>query len=484
MEYDYQCVMCNGELSRHDDSVYICKSCNRTYPVIDGITIIIPKFQSAMISVDRYLRLQSAKYSKLQELPYTLEKQYISRNEIDRILHAIQANLNLVAKHCEPINDYLQTQKMEPGLLDWFYFMHPTMPYDYMLRYFYQDWYGTENFKQVKELVINGVLQHCNDKKTAVVLGSAACGILYELSKHFDVSHGFDVDIATMMTASEMLKGENISIYPENAEWREIALKAPEKTKGSIALAATNIMRLPLPDSSVSLVVTQYMMDLDSNNPGYLAREMNRILSDDGIWINFSIPFRLPGSVPEFGAINKDGLPVFMDQCGFALADFKQVRFKAWNFEAVTDTGAYPNHEVHFYVATKNRPVGQAEIYSYFSDYFSGRNNDLLRLIPKTLEDRALSTIDRVEFKEGKIDAQFNLGVKLAATHREFPIGEPQSKLIHNILSLIDGKHTLSDIYMKLADQYNELTEEELVEFFHALSIYYYFIKFIGVDND
>lgn len=485
MKNNFKCVMCNGSLQGNDLNSFVCDTCGRQYPIINNIPILIARHNPALLSIGRYMEDQLTQLNNLKASLSKLDRVNHSDIDVDRMLEGMQGNLYLMEQHCKPISDYLNNQKFKFGDIDWFFSMDPGRSFHYMLRYFYQDWYGTTQFNQVKNVVTDAISTYCDDDETLAVLGSGACGLLYYLANNFTVSYGVDLAIPTLMTAQQFLNDEDITVYLEAAEWKEIHLKAPKKTMGQIKLLASNVMRLPFGDSSISTIVTQYMMDLESNHPYYLTNEIHRVLKPGGIWINFSIPFRVPGDVYELGPIAIDKLPTLFKPFGFELLCSQQQRFKPWNFEAVTGTGDRPDHEVHFYVAKKVSPSKYQKIYMPFIDYFSNKNNELWNCTPVIVEGRTLAVVNKTEFSSDGVYQSKALSVAFSKVNEEsFPIENDQAEFIEKFFKLINGERSLRDIYNLAFENDIKLTEDEFIELFHALSIFYYLICFQEVESD
>lgn len=486
MKYHFKCVMCNGSLHLDEVTRYVCDTCGREYPIINNIPILIARYKPALLSIERYIEDELTKFNDLQALLSKLDNANHRDIDIHRMLTGMERNLRLMKRHCKPISDFLAGQKLHLSNIDWFFANDPGRSFHYMLRYFYQDWYGTRQFTQVKKLVTQTIATHCDDTESIVVLGCGACGLLYHLANSFSESYGVDLAIPTLMTAQQFLNGEAISFYMESGEWKEIHLDAQTKTISPINLVAGNVMRLPFQDASISTIVTQYMMDLDSNHPQYLTTEIHRVLKPGGIWVNFSIPFNVPGDVFELGPIKLNKLPIFFKQFGFELIDSEQQRFKPWNFEDITETGERPDHEVHFYVAKKtSQPTRNQKLYIPFINYFSKNNDYLLDYTPLTVEGRTLAVINKSEFRNGAVHQSKALSVTLSKFNEKyFPIDDEKATFIEKFFTLINGERSLRDIYNLAFENDIKLTEDEFIEFFHALSIFYYLIYFQEVESD
>jgi SAM-dependent methyltransferase len=213
----------------------------------------------------------------------------------------------------------LEDQQAEANLL-WFFSAYPIgWSLDQLVPYFYRDWAGTKEANRLGMLFTHAIEDYCGDLRHSVaVLGAGACGLLHRISGFFTSSFGVDLSVPALLLARRLMEGEELYLHLNlpygrfPRAQRQIRLAAPEKKAEGLTLIAADVNNLPFPSSSLSCVITQYIMDLVPDQ-ARLASEVYRVLAPGGVWINYGIPV----SLTDFDAPNNLDLHWFFDRTGF-----------------------------------------------------------------------------------------------------------------------------------------------------------------------
>lgn len=349
-----RCVYCAGGLAA-DAGELACGACGQRYPIIAGIPVLA--LRPAALVAAHHQSLVEARAGLVHQRARAAALTGGLAERAERRLHGLEQNHALLARYLAPVAEYLRSAG-EPALefIDRFAVEEGGASGGAMLPYFYQDWGGTAEFSSVQSLITGALARHGGD--TAAILGAGACGVAHACARSRRVTYAVDLSIPTLLIARGVLGGDALTVHLEAAGWQPVALTPPVPANGELHLVAADVSALPFADGSLSAVVTQYLMDIVGDPLG-VAAEIRRVLAPGGVWINFSIPFKVPGEPPELGAPGLDELPGILGPCGFAIVERERRRFTLINVDALDDAVARRQHEVHFFVA---RAAGAAPV--------------------------------------------------------------------------------------------------------------------------
>jgi SAM-dependent methyltransferase len=344
-------------------------------------------------------------------------------------------------------------------LLDWMSIQNGGWWPRATLPYFYQDWGGTAAFAAVEALIGTTLEQHAPDRRRAVVLGAGACGIASAVKTRFERVDAVDLSLPTLLMARALLAGQELEFHLEKARWRRVRLSAnPAPERVELAVADANA--LPFADATQSVVITQYLMDL-VGNPLHVAAEIQRVLVPGGIWINFSIPFLLPGEPVEVGPPDLAEVSDLLHARGWDVRHATRERFMLTSVEAIHDGGERVNHEVHFVVARKRPDAAPPPHWFSAADWNEWRAS----AVPERQPQITWS---------GNGDGRATIRVGRMAVTADAAL----AAAIESLFGLIDGRRPLQEITAAMTPQL-ALTEREWRELFHYLSDCYGLVELV-----
>jgi SAM-dependent methyltransferase len=470
----YRCVLCNEELMEDHLQSFVCRICGASYPNINGVNIFVLN-PNALLSAHLSQMAENAmNLQRRLDLFATFEKT-ISPESLSRLkssMHGLIANQELGNELFEPVQRYLEDQQAEANLL-WFFTACPIgWSLNQLVPYFYRDWAGTKEANYLEKLFADAIEDYCGDLKHSVaVLGTGACGLLHRLSGSFSRSFGVDLSVPALLLARQLLEGAELylhlnlpySRFPRVQ--RRIRLVAPEKQAEGLKLIAADVNNLPFPSSSISCVITQYIMDLVPDQVR-LAAEVNRVLAPRGVWINYGIPVGLA----DFDVPNHLDLHWFFDQTGFHPLEISLKRYQHLDLSSISRWRATETHSNIFF-AVRKKDDGVCLNSNPFITYFSSGQRDVLNRIAKLSKRFEVSISNRREHAGAGIMTKYSIEVQNVEGEL-FKIEVPAdvALFLDNLLQLAAGSHSINEIVQRIElDDGRVLQEREIILTLRAL---------------
>jgi hypothetical protein len=203
----YKCVSCGSDDLYRDNDALLCNECSTRYPVIDDIPIFVPNPE---IALSVYVaNLDSAKQC-LQDIKNSAEiaiakkKSLSETKRIEEIISGTTGNIQLLEQQFSYISNHLKDKDSEIDFLSWAS-VQTGLSFHDMLIYFYQDWFGTGEFRKVENFFCKSVETYFTDRESVAVLGAAACGLLHSMSRYFDDSYGVDLVLPALLAAKRFI---------------------------------------------------------------------------------------------------------------------------------------------------------------------------------------------------------------------------------------------------------------------------------------
>jgi len=469
----YQCITCQGELNTTYNCL-ICPECRISYPILDGIALFIPQATTSLQGYVMEMEDAKAGLTEMADNLDNLQKQFETSEFCNRIintLNAVQTNLNVLQEPYLPIIEFLQKQPENANLLAWSMVKTGTTFLD-MLPYFYQDWSGTSDFEKVKNRVSETITENAIDRESVAVLGTGACGLLHSVADFFEISYGVDLSLPTLLAAKAFIRGKPLTFHLSDADWQKITLTPPKQSTKNIHYLGTNVNNMPFKNGSLSLVITQYMLDIVSNPIG-LAQEIHRILKPEGLWINFSKPFRVASDPSILGMRKLDELPPLFNNLGFEVINLENVRFNYLNLENISHEVDTVNQLVHFFTLRKSKSYEKNEIFKQVSRFFDPNCSSVWNERPRMVVDRNLTFSQQKSFNGS---SSVNETLSISVMGHMFSIPPDFAFLLETIFRAIDGERNLREIYLIQINAIG-LDEKTFLLLIYILNVLHYLIE-------
>jgi hypothetical protein len=184
----------------------------------------------------------------------------------------------------------------------------------------HRDWCWGEQENEAAIGIVRGALGDRPAGRT-LVLGAGAGRLAYDWHRFADADTTVMLDFNPLLVfaAERIGRGETLRLHefptaPLDIEHQAVlrALAAPEPARAGLEFCLADAHRPPFPPKSFDTIVTPWLIDILPEPLDEQARRINRLLADDGRWINF-------GSLSFDGADPAARLSA--EECLDALAD-------------------------------------------------------------------------------------------------------------------------------------------------------------------
>lgn len=301
------CPRCDKAPLELDGGTYHCKACKVDFPSIDGIPWMFAE-PGATLGEWRG-RLQFALQSlghEIAGLDNELKSKDISalaRRRVERYRKCVDSHRRKLQKLLRPVD----VQSLQ-GNFESYLALRTRLPIDQGLNTYYANihrdwaWGDEENEASLKQ--IQAVLHDHAELGNVLVLGAGAGRLAYDIHTHFDCATTIAVDFnpLLLLVAQAVTSGEQLNLYEfpiaplaleDDAILRK--LTAPEPVDDDFHLVLADALRPPFPEGSFDTVVTPWLIDIISEDLGVFSARINRLLKDEGRWVNFgSLAFASP----------------------------------------------------------------------------------------------------------------------------------------------------------------------------------------------
>jgi SAM-dependent methyltransferase len=468
----YHCVRCHGGLKQSVRGDLLCGVCEAFYPSIKGVQVLVS-------NPDQLLRKHAG---WLPERRKEIEEQRAKvRAAFDEKLHApeslaameesydgLLANLELIERQLEPVRQYLDDRGEPTSFFG--ELAGGGWPGLEMLEYFYRDWHGTKEAAALSRLFTDPIERFCHERESVAVLGCGAGGLVYAVAELFPSTFGVDLAIDTLLLSKKLLDGEHFTLHYNIPRMsfpisrKTVRIEGAARKREGINLLAANVQQLPFRSSSLSCVITQYMMDIVSSQKK-IASEIHRVLAPGGVWLDFSLPLSI-NAADQFNSLE---LPLFLRRSGFELLEQSMHRFSFLDLAPLSEWAWTSSQTPVRFVAEKVF-APHVEPPDYFARYFAGTSDAIWDKVPRRVVN--ISLVHERRFTDGGVREQHGLAVLHLNNTRpgNFAVTNETAVLIEWFLRAVDGTRTIREIFDLMRKDYGEILQAgEMLKFFSEL---------------
>jgi uncharacterized protein YbaR (Trm112 family)/ubiquinone/menaquinone biosynthesis C-methylase UbiE len=293
------CPRCDKTPLSFDEGTFTCTACKVEFPDIDGIPWMFAD-PDATLGEWRN-RLQFA-LQKLSHESAGLEKELqdetlkpLTRRRLERYRKAVDQHGRKLQKLLRPMD----VQSMR-GNYESYLALRTRLPVDQGINTYYSNvhrdwcWGDEENAASLSQ--IRTVLHDHAELGDILVLGAGAGRLAYDIHRELHCTRviAMDFNPLLVLVANKITRGKQQSLYefpiaPASLEDDAILrkLSAPEVAGDGFHLVLGDALRTPFAAGSFDTVVTPWLIDVVSEDLAVFATRVNRLLKDNGRWLNF-----------------------------------------------------------------------------------------------------------------------------------------------------------------------------------------------------
>jgi len=356
---------------------FACERCGATGPVVGQIPVLVAH-PEPYLSATRMQLVTGRLAAMRQERAAQAGDDDAGRMaRARRRVEAQNSNWGVVESLCAPA---LRAGSLEGSALDSFLVDRKTgWRLDRLARYFVADW--------VDGAPARDIVRHVADLRGAfpggghaAVLGSGAGGLLTGLAPLFDRVTGVDLSLPALLLSSNLLAGGRFDLHVEHANWRCVSVSGAAPPSANVDLVAADAAALPFASGSLSLVVTQYLLDIVAD-PERVAGEIGRALAPGGVWLNLGLPFRLPRDGKEAPRRDADDMDAFVSASGFRMSRVDTVDLRHLDLSRIDASAGGVAHRALLFAAQKIEEPPSDPLHAALRGWFAGMEGALTPLV-------------------------------------------------------------------------------------------------------
>jgi SAM-dependent methyltransferase len=434
-----------------------CSGCGKRYPVILGIPILVrdpaAHLRSNIASLTREFVEGKQRRDSFDRIGADTGLTNASLDRHRDVLDAeiaraetFLALLEPAAKILEAFNDSAG-QSLDAQRSGW--------TFDSLFPYLLRDWTNTSELDGTKSKIAAALKNVFPDPsgKSIVFAACGAGGLMTEIAADFESVLGFDLTLPILAAARHLIDGKSLDMALPHSinEFGHIILRgrAPTSVRSHIELVTMDAFDTAFADGSVDCVITSFLIDLIPD-PRALAEEMHRILSGDGVWINYGPS----GPLKALWRFDLTEGAAFFEAAGFAVVQTEAYRTTYLDLSRDCPSWSFQSHMCYLTSARKvsrsaEKPKG-----------ITPSPTELLEIVPQHYPGAHL--IERQRFGSKPTRTTIYRYERIPGRAESVEIGTDAAR----IFALIDGKRTVREIADLLRQSESAQPVEEIVRGF------------------
>jgi len=301
------CPRCDKTPLVAHDGGHRCDACKVDFPSVDGIPWL---FAEPAASLGEWrgrvqFALQQLAKDKARiesELEHETLRQ-LTRRRLVRHAKALDEHRRKLQKLLRPLDVQSLAGSYETHLA-----LRTRLPADQGLNTYYanvhRDWAWGEEENGASIRQIEAVVSGAAELGDVLVVGAGAGRLAYDLHMQFRCTRtvAFDFNPMLLLVAKAVVQGEKLRLHEFPIAPRSLqddavlrTLVAPQRVRAGFELVLGDALRPPFAAGAFDTIVTPWLIDIVNDDLAAFAARLNRLLKTDGRWINFgSLAFSGP----------------------------------------------------------------------------------------------------------------------------------------------------------------------------------------------
>jgi len=307
------CPRCDKTPLTEEGGAYSCDACKIDFPSIDGIPWMFADPQATLGEWRGRLQFSLQKLSQesagLDVELKNKDLRPLTRRRIERYKKATESHRRSLQKLLQPV-DVQSTH----GNYESYLALRTRLPADQALNTYYanvhRDWAWGEEENEASLKQVRAVLHENAELGSVLVLGAGAGRLAYDLHMQTDCAStvAMDFNPLLLLIAQSVMSGDALKMYefpiaPRSLEDDAVlrTLSAPDVVREDFHLVLGDALRAPFAAQSFDTVVTPWLIDIVTEDLPVLAARINGLLKPNGRWINFgSLAFADPARARRY----------------------------------------------------------------------------------------------------------------------------------------------------------------------------------------
>jgi SAM-dependent methyltransferase len=454
--WTWRCLHCNALLAPRSNDLR-CVGCGKQYPEIAGVPILVREpVEYVRGELSSLLRTIGAARQREASLARIGREAGLPDKSLDRHRDVINAEIARAEMFQSLLEPAAQTLDGSPEASSG---PRPGWTVDSLVPYLLRDWTGTLELEAISARIGDALRRSSPEPsgKSVVFAGCGAGGVLAGVSPEFQRVLGFDLTLPVVVAARHLLDGNSLDLaLPRainRAGYMTLRRHDGRMARSDVDVAAMDALNTAFTDASVDCVVTSFLLDLIPE-PQSLSEEIHRILSRDGVWINYG------PSGPLTALLRFDDIETasFLEEAGFSVISTETYRSTYLDLSRDCPAWSFQNH-ICYLTSARKSGHGKKRQFEIMPSL-----TELPELVPQ-------------HFPGARIIEQRSLGARSRCTrllrHEAIP-GRVRSFEISSdtarILAHVDGERTVRDIARLLYENPSSQLFDETV---HAFAGYF-----------
>ena len=382
---EYACPRCDRTPLERSDGGLSCRGCRVTFPLIGGLPWLFAEPGAALDDWRGRLHfLLRDLEQREQAITAALDDKSIgdrTRQRLERLAAATESHRQRLGQVLEPLELAELTAERNTYLA-----LRTKLPADQGLTTYYgnvhRDWcWGEAENDATIEIVLERLADRAPGR--SLVLGCGAGRLAHDFHTRAGPgsTQALDFNPFLVLIADRMSRGETLELYefpvaPIDLEHSAVLRRLAAPGRADVAYCIGDVHRPPWPARSFDTIITPWLIDILPEPFEQIARRINRLLRDDGCWINLgSLSFHDAAPARQ---LSPEECIAGLDACGFTASGWHD---RTIPYLASPASRHARSENVLSWTAVKAKHISRTDRYEALPDWIV-RGKDPIPVLP------------------------------------------------------------------------------------------------------